>query len=377
MQVRKLTLRKLSAMMREPFETSFGREELKELVLVEVETAAGAVGFGECVAMTGPFYSSETTETAWHILRSYLVPLLRDWEALTPADLRQLPERFKSIRGHQMAKAALEMALWDAFAAETRTPLHRLLGGTRSEIPVGISVGIQADIPALLRKIEGYLAQGFQRVKVKIKPGWDVDVIAAIRSEFGDIPLMADANSAYSLGDIDRLRRLDEHRLMMIEQPLAYDDVIDHVQLQQQLQTPICLDESIHSAADARKAIELGACRIINLKVGRVGGFAESLKLHDVCRDNGIGLWCGGMLETGIGRLHNIALTALPGFNLPGDTAPSARYFEEDLIDPAVSFSRPGFLAVEDLCGVAERVRRDRMERWTRVSEVVKPTEVK
>lgn len=370
MKVKNVKLRKLESMMREPFETSFGREQMKELVVVEVETAAGAIGFGECVASLGPFYSSETNATTWHIMRSFLIPLLRGWEAETVADLRGLSGLFQAVRGHQMAKAALEMALWDAYSNETGQPLHRLLGGVRAEIPVGISVGIQADVPTLLTKIEGYLEQGFQRIKIKIKPGWDVNVVAAIRQEFGDIPLMADANSAYTLDDAPHLRQLDEFGLMMIEQPLAYDDVVDHARLQHQLDTPICLDESIHSAADARKAIELGACKIINLKLGRIGGFGEALKLHQVCVDSGIGLWCGGMLETGIGRLHNIAVTALPGFNLAGDTAPSARYFEQDLIEPAVEFSRPGFLAVADFAGVADRVQRARMEAWTTSEEV-------
>lgn len=370
MKVQRVTLRKLTSIMREPFETSFGREEMKELIVVEVETTASALGIAECVASLGPFYSSETNETAWHIIKDFLIPLLSGWEATTVDDLQRLGDIFRPVRGHQMAKAALEMALWDAFSNESKQPLHRLLGGVRSEIPVGISVGIQASVTALLTKIQGYLDQGFQRIKIKIKPGWDVDVVAAIRREFGAIPLMADANSAYTLADADHLRKLDEFGLMMIEQPLAYDDMVDHVALQRQLETPICLDESIHSAADVRKAVQLGACRIINLKLGRIGGFGAARELHQVCVDNGIGLWCGGMLETGIGRLHNIAITALPGFNLPGDTAPSARYFEQDLIDPAVEFSRPGFLSVEDLAGVAGRVQRDRLEAWTKQVEV-------
>jgi O-succinylbenzoate synthase len=220
-------------------------------------------------------------------------------------------------------------------------------------------------VPALLRKIDGYLRQGFQRIKVKVKPGWDVEVLREIRKAFGDIPLMADANSAYRLSDLEHLKRFDEFGLMMVEQPLANDDIIDHATLQKALATPICLDESIHSAEDARKAISIGACRIINLKLGRVGGFSEALAIHDVCREHNIPLWCGGMLETGVGRLHNIAITSLPGFTLPGDTAPSARYFEEDLIDPPVEFSAPGTLAVEPLCGVAGRVKRHLVEQWT------------
>lgn len=370
MEIRKVTLRLLENMMREPFVTSFGREDSKELILVEVETDAGAIGFGECVASMGPFYSSETNGTAWHILKQFLLPMAKGWHADGLTHVYTFGERLEAVRGNGMAKAALEMAVWDAFANQEQQPLHTLLGSTREEIPVGISVGIQPDVTALLKKIAGYLEQGFQRIKIKIKPGWDVDVVRAIRQEFGNIPLMADANSAYTLEDMSHLKQLDEFGLMMIEQPLSNEDIIDHAVLQKELQTAICLDESIHSADDARRAINIGACRIINLKVGRVGGFSEALRLHDVCVENNIGLWCGGMLETGIGRLHNIALTALPGFNLPGDTAPSARYFEEDLIDPPVEFSRPGVLAVEDLCGVASRVRRDRVEKWTKAVEV-------
>lgn len=365
MKLRKVTLHRLESKMREPFETSFGREEMKNVIIVEVETEAGATGFAECVTSEEPLYSSETNETAWHVLRDFLIPMAKGWEGDSLSDVSSFWRLFSPIRGHQMAKAALEMAVFDAWSNETNIPLHNLLGGVKAEIPVGISVGIQPDVNALLSKIEGYLKEGFQRIKVKIKPGWDVDVIAAIRDEFGDIPLMADANSAYTLADLDYLKRLDAYHLMMIEQPLGYDDIVDHAHLQSKIQTPICLDESIHTPADARKAIQLGSCHIINMKVGRVGGFAQALAIHEICRQESIPLWCGGMLETGVGRLHNIALTALPGFTLPGDTAPSARYFDEDIIDPPVAFSRPGVLTVEDLAGVANRVNRSRMAQWT------------
>ncbi|MCL6633687.1 MAG: o-succinylbenzoate synthase [Alicyclobacillus herbarius] len=369
MKVKSIHLRRLQLPMQEPFETSFGVEEDKDVILVQLETESGCMGYAECVAMSAPLYSEETTGTAWHILTDFLVPFLFQTPALTDLtrveDLLQVRHRFARFKRNQMAKAALEMALWDAFAAETNTPLADLLGGDKAAIPVGISVGIQSSTTALLKKVEGYLEQGFQRIKVKIKPGYDLEPLTALRQAFGDIPLMADANSAYTLADVDTFRRLDSLGLMMIEQPLAHDDLFDHATLQQQLATPICLDESIHHAEDARKAIEHGACRIINLKLGRVGGFGEALAIHEVCQAHGVPLWCGGMLETGIGRLHNIAITALPGFTLPGDTAPSARYFAEDLIDPPVVFTRPGFLAVEPLCGVGARVRADRLEKWT------------
>lgn len=365
MNIQSVVLRRLLSPMKEPFITSFGLEEDKDVVLVELTTDTGATGFAECTASTAPLYSEETNDTAWHVMEKFLIPALFQLDFSTPADLHKVREAFRPFKGNKMAKAALEVAVWDAWANQYHVALHELLGGTKTEIPVGISVGIQRDVPTLLNKIDGYLQQGFQRIKVKVKPGWDVDVLREIRKAFGNIPLMADANSAYRLSDIDHLKRFDEFELMMVEQPLANDDIVDHATLQSTICTPICLDESIHSAEDARKAIQLGACKIINLKVGRVGGFSEAIAIHDVCQQHGIGLWCGGMLETGVGRLHNVAVTSLPGFTLPGDTAPSARYFEQDIIHPPVEFSKPGTLRVEPLYGVSERVQRDRVERWT------------
>jgi o-succinylbenzoate synthase len=364
-RIESVRMRRLQLPMREPFETSFGRELDKDLILVEVTADGGAVGMAECVAMSAPLYSEETTETAWHIIRDFLAQRAVGCELSDATDLMSVGGQFSAFKGHNMAKAALEMAIWDLYSAYHKIPLSSLLGGVKSEIGVGISVGIQPDIPALLRKIEGYLEEGFQRIKVKIKPGWDIEPLTAIRKTFGAIDLMADANSAYRLTDLHHLQRFDAFGLTMIEQPLAHDDIFEHAKLQQQLQTAICLDESIHDVVHAKLAVELGACRVINLKLGRVGGFAQALQIHDVCREAGIDLWCGGMLETGVGRLHNVAVTALPGFTLPGDTAPSARYFEEDIIDPPVSFAKPGILAVEPLTGVAGRVRMDRVDRWT------------
>ncbi len=365
MKIQSITLRRLLTPMREPFTTSFGVEEDKDVILVEVTTDAGATGFAECVASTAPLYSEETNGTAWHVMEQFLIPALFNLSFDSAADLHQVHAAFRPFKGNRMAKAALEMAVWDAWSNEQQIPLYQLLGGEKTSIPVGISVGIQPSIQALLEKIDGYLQQGFQRIKVKVKPGWDVEVLREIRRAFGDIPLMADANSAYRLSDLEHLKRFDEFGLMMVEQPLAHDDIIDHAVLQKSLSTPVCLDESIHSAEDARKALSIGACKIINLKLGRVGGFSEAVAIHEVCREHNIPLWCGGMLETGVGRLHNIAVTSLPGFTLPGDTAPSARYFEEDLIDPAVEFSAPGTLTVEPLCGVASRVKRQLVDQWT------------
>lgn len=363
MRLTKVVLRQLSLPMTEPFETSFGVETDKAVIVVEACADTGAVGFAECVASAAPLYSSETNDTAWHVLEDFLIPALLQRDFRTTEDLLQIRQLLKPYRGHQMAKAALEMAIWDLFANAEGIPLVQLLGGTKGEVDVGISIGIQRDVTELLKKVDGYLEQGFKRFKVKVKPGWDMRPLTAIRKHFGDVRLMADANSAYTLQDVDRLKQFDNFNLMMVEQPLAHDDIVDHARLQAQLTTPICLDESIHSAEDVRKAAELGACRVINLKLGRVGGFGEALAIHDLCQSNGLDLWCGGMLETGIGRLHNIAFTALPGFNLPGDTAPSARYFHEDIIEPPVTFLRPGTLAVEPLAGVASRVDRQRLDR--------------
>lgn len=373
MKVKSLRLRRLKLPMQEPFMTSFGVEIDKDVILVEIETQAGAVGFAECVASTEPLYSEETNGTAWHMIRDFFGPQVVGTEYDSRLDLLRVRELLQRFKGNKMAKAAVEMAVWDAYAQETQTPLVQLLGGNKNEIAVGISVGIQPTIEALVNKVGGYLEQGFQRIKVKVKPGWDLEPLRALRTAFGEIPLMADANSAYRLTDLEHLRKFDDFGLMMIEQPLANDDIVDHAALQAKLTTAICLDESIHTTEDARKAIELGACRIINVKVGRIGGFAEALKLHDLCQQKGIPLWCGGMLETGIGRLHNVALTTLPGFSLPGDTAPSARYFAEDLIEPPVQFSRPGFLPVESLTGVGLRVHLERVEKHQVATDLVNP----
>lgn len=364
MRVQSIELRRLRLPMREPFEASYGVERDKDVILVTVQTAAGALGYGECVAMSSPHYTEETAHTAWWMLIDFLAPQLKALQVTTTADLFTIRDRFAPIRGNRMAKAALEMAVWDAFANETQQPLARLLGQARAEIDVGISIGIQPDIPHLLRKVEGYLAQGFRRIKMKVRPGFDLDAVRAVRKAFGDVPLMIDANSAYTIADTEHLQRFDEFGLLMMEQPLGWDDIVDHAALQRRIATPICLDESIRSVDDVRRAVELGACRVVNLKPGRVGGFAESIEIHAYCQRHGIDLWCGGMLETGIGRLHNIALTSLPGFTLPGDTAPSARYFAEDVIDPPVEFSQPGMLAVEPLPGVASRVRERRLDKW-------------
>ena len=343
------------------FETSFGRTTERRIVLVRVE-ADGFTGWGEVTCGEHPFYSDETPATAWHILREYLVPwsLGRNWAAASEA-----ATCFRPIRGHNMAKAALENALWDIEAQQKGMPLAKLIGGTQAEIPCGVSIGIQDTVEELLERIQAACEAGYQRVKLKIKPGWDVNVLERVRAKFPSLPLMADANSAYTLEDLPHLRSLDQFFLMMIEQPLGWDDLVDHAKLQRELTTPICLDESIHSADDGRKAIEIGACKIINIKLGRVGGFTAARRVHDVCRVHKVPVWCGGMLESGIGRAHNIALSTLPGFCLPGDVSASRRYWQEDIIDPEVTVSSQGTISVPQYPGLGYLPNLERIEKRT------------
>jgi o-succinylbenzoate synthase len=343
------------------FETSFGRIYERPFVLVTVEDN-GSVGLGECVADANPFYSAETTRTAWHIISEFIAPLVLGRDFNHPRDIFCA---LRGIRGHNMAKAAVEMAAWDLYARQQAQPLARVLGGSpaliESGIASGVSIGIQDSLDQLAERVDAELAAGYRRVKVKIKPGWDLDVVEMIRQRFGNIPLMVDANAAYRLDDAEHLARLDRFDLMMIEQPLDYDDVRDHAKLQQRLRTPICLDESLHTVRLAEEAIELGACRIINIKPGRVGGHAESLRLHDLAAGHGIPVWHGGMLETGIGRAHNIHLSTLPNFVLPGDVAASRRYFSPDLIDPEIVVRPDGTIAVPDGPGIGVTVVPDRV----------------
>jgi len=343
------------------FETSFGRSYDRSFLLIRLESD-GHEGWGEGVAEANPYYSSETTETAWHIITEFLAPRLLSTTFEHP---REVFDRLKPIRGHNMAKAAVEMAAWDLFARMTNQPLSRLLGGTRNRIASGVSIGIQDSLEQLKEKIARELAAGYQRIKIKIKPGWDLDAVEMVRREFGNVALMVDANAAYTLADAAHLARLDPFDLMMIEQPLDYDDVTDHVALQRALRTPICLDESIHTVRIARDAIAAGACRIINIKPGRVGGHRESIRLHDLCAEHAIPVWHGGMLETGIGRAHNIHLASLPNFSLPGDIAASKRYYAPDLIEPAIEVAADGTIAVPDGPGIGVHIVPERVERAT------------
>lgn len=355
-------MREIHLALLHPFETSFGRTTERHVILLRVEDADGFEGWGECVADESPLYSEEWTETAWPVLDRYLVP------AIVGVDLesaRAVDGLFAHVRGNRMAKAAVETATWDLEAHRRDTPLWQLLGGSGREIPCGVSIGLQPTADALLAKIERELAAGYQRIKIKIKPGQDIELVRAVRARFPEIALMVDANSAYTIEDAPMLRSLDAFNLMMIEQPLAHDDIADHAKLQKQMATPICLDESIRSAADAHHAIELGACRIINIKLGRVGGHLESKRIEAVCRENGIPVWCGGMLEAGIGRAHNIALSTLDGFVLPGDVSASARYWDEDIIDPPVMVTAHGTIIPPHGAGIGFAIKRQRIESLT------------
>ena len=370
MKLDRVVLRHLQMEQKSPFTTSFGTFKMKEFILVEAIDEDGVSGWGESTAFDAPWYSEETLKTNWHMLEDFLLPLAFEAPIQHPDDLN---DRFSFIRKNNMAKAAIEGAVWDLYAKKQGMPLATALGGTKKEIQVGISIGIQNSVDELLSLIDGFVSEGYRRMKVKIKPGWDVDVIAAIRNKFPDIGLMADANSAYTLNDVDLLKQLDAFDLMMIEQPLASDDIIDHATLQKHIKTPVCLDESIHSVEDTRKAIELGSCGVINLKIGRVGGLSESIKIHDLCKEHEIPVWCGGMLEAGVGRAHNIAITTLDNFILPGDTSPSSRYWERDIIDPEVTMKN-GIITVPTAPGIGYEVNRGIVEKYTAYSKTFRPS---
>jgi O-succinylbenzoate synthase len=344
-----------------PFETSFGRQEFHEAVLVKLG-AGGESGWGEAPASSGPWYSGEDAWTAWHMIEDFLAPAVLGVDLAHPSELF---DRFRFVRGNPMAKAGVEMAAWDCFARLRGEPLARLWGGVRQEIPTGISLGIESSIDALLERVGWAVSRGYRRVKVKIRPGWDREPISAVRRAFAELPLMVDANAAYRLRDADRLAELDDLDLTMIEQPLDHDDLLDHAKLARRIRTPICLDESIRSAEDGRRAAEIGACRIVNIKQARVGGPSEAIRLHDACRDAGMPVWCGGLLETGIGRLHNVALATLPNFSLPGDISGSDRYYEEDLIDPPVQVTSEGLIRVPQGPGLGHRVDLDRVRKFS------------
>jgi O-succinylbenzoate synthase len=360
-RIDRLDVRLLRLPLAHFFETSFGRVYDRSFLLIRLE-GEGEAGWSECVAEAHPYYSSETTETTWHIITTFLAPRVVGKSFAHPGEVFPALAR---VRGHNMAKAAVEMAAWDLYARLQGKPLSAVLGGTRDRIASGVSIGIQDSLDQLVAKVEKELAAGYKRIKIKIKPGWDLNAVEAVRAKFPDILLMVDANAAYSVEDGAHLAKLDAYKLMMIEQPLEYDDVMDHVQLQKEIATPICLDESIHTVRIARDAIEAKACKIINIKPGRVGGHQASIELHDLCAAHGIPVWHGGMLESGIGRAHNIHLASLPNFRLPGDIAASKRYYQPDLIEPAIEVGTDGTIAVPDGPGIGVHIVRDRVNQAT------------
>ncbi len=350
------------------FETSFGREYEREFILVKVY-ADGICGYGEVVASHSPLYSYETTSTAWHVLKEFLIPAVLGKSIYDPGDFYKEARRF---RGHPMAKAGLELALWDVQGKKEGKPLWKLYGGVREVIPSGVSVGIQDSLSELLERIQSFLEEGYLRVKIKIKPGWDIQVCEEVRKKFPDIPLQVDANGAYSLEDKDSLKKLDAFKLLMLEQPFPPYDLWDHSRLQKEMKTPLCLDESIISVEAVRKAHEMGSCRIVNIKVGRVGGMVEARKIHDFCQEKRIPVWCGGMLESGVGRAHNLHLATLPNFKLPNDISASRRYYAEDLIEPRVELTRQGTIKVPDLPGIGVSVQERRVEKAVLKKEAFK-----
>jgi O-succinylbenzoate synthase len=361
MKIESITLREIHLKLRSPFETSLGIMQDRRILLVEI-LVDGATGWGEVTAGETPAYNPETTDTAWHVISDFIAPFVVGKSVRSASEF---PELVKHIRGHEMAKSGVENALWDAEAKLAGVPLYRLLSGTIQEIACGVSLGIRENPDSLVAKVEEELRSGYQRIKLKIKPGKDYEFVAAVRNRFPNILLSVDANSAYRLEDAKHLRKLDEFNLLMIEQPLHWDDIQAHAKLQPQIDTPICLDECIHNTRHALTAIELNACRIINIKCGRVGGHTEARTMQNTCKDHGIPVWCGGMLEAGVGRAHNIAMSTLPGFTLPGDVSASRRYWDEDIIEPAVEVSAKGTISAPEAPGIGYTVRRDRVEKLT------------
>jgi len=361
MQIRTLTLREIHLKLLAPFETSMDRVTERRILLAELNID-GTIGWGECTAGENPFYSSEDTDTAWHIITKYLWPMLKGKSINCAAEVWPLLEH---VRGHNMAKATLETAAWEAEAKLRKVPLWKLLGGTREEIPCGVSIGIKGTEEELAATVKKELDAGYQRIKLKIKPGKDIATIQHIRNLYPRIKLSVDANSAYRVEDLPLLQQLDAYYLMMIEQPLGWDDLFGHVAIQKNLQTPICLDECIHTYEQAEAAISVGACKIINIKLGRVGGHLQAKRIHDLCKRHSIPVWCGGMLESGVGRAHNIAMSTQENFSLPGDVSASARYWHEDIIKPEVTVTPSGTIKVPTAPGIGFDPRVTRIDSLT------------
>lgn len=368
--IRSVTLREIQLPLREPFIISSGEQHLRRILLVELIDADGIAAWSECVAQELPNYSSETIDTAWHALKEWLIPIVISREMEPGEVARALGHH---VRGHRMAKAAIEMGSWALQAAKTNTSLSRILGGTRDRVPVGVSIGLQDSPEKLIAKARGCVDEGYRKIKIKIKPGADVDYLEALRDALGDAtPISADANSAYRLADMALLLSLDRFHLMMLEQPLQHDDLVRHAELQKRMATPICLDESITGLERAEDMIRLNAGKIVNVKPGRVGGFSAAVAIHDVCAGHDVPVWCGGMLESGIGRAHNVALASLPNFSIPGDLSPSRRYWERDIVTPEWTMSSDGFVEVpRGKPGIGVEVDRNRIENLTVRAEAI------
>ncbi|MCG8396523.1 o-succinylbenzoate synthase [Bacillus atrophaeus] len=364
-QIEKITLYHVSMKLKKPFKTSIETLQERKFLIVEAIDQSGVVGWGEVSAFSSPWYTEETIQTCLHMLKDFFIPNVVGREFSHPSDVPNSLERFK---GNRMAKAGLESAVWDIYAKRKGITLAEALGGSRGKIPAGVVVGL-APLNDMLRDIEQYIKEGYQRIKIKIQPGNDIKLLKAIRSRFPQVPLMADANSSYQLKDISRIKELDDFHLMMIEQPLQADDIVDHRHLQKHLKTAICLDESICSADDARRAIELGSCKIINIKPSRVGGLTEALKIHDLCKEHHMPVWCGGMLETGISRAQNVALASLPQFTIPGDISSSSRYWKEDIVTPDIRIDK-GFIFVPEKPGLGVEVNQEIMRKYVTKMDV-------
>ncbi len=369
MRIERIDLQVVRLPLVRTFTTSSSTKDAIEHILIRVVDSGGVEGWGECASPSDPYYCPETTGTCWHLLESFLGPAVlgRDWSSID-----ELVGFYGKVKGNRFAKAGLEMACWDLLGRREGKSVASLLGGTRSEVASGVSLGIERDLPALFGLIDRYLDEGYRRIKLKIGPGHDVELVRRVRERYPAVPLQVDANSAYTLKDVDRLKQLDGYGLLLIEQPLAHDDIVDHARLQSALDTPICLDESIHSAEDARKAIDLQACRVINIKVSRVGGLLEAKRVHDLCRARQIPVWCGGMHEFGVGRAANLAIASLPGFTLPGDVSGSDKYYREDLVEPPIQ-AVEGLVAVPTGPGIGpnpvpERVARGVLREMTLIA---------
>ncbi|WP_432403283.1 o-succinylbenzoate synthase [Wukongibacter sp. M2B1] len=362
MKIKKIVLRKMKMEFKTPFRVSFAEMKDKHFIAVEVHSK-DHIGYGDCSAFNHPFYNEETIVTAWHMIQDFLIPALYSKDEISnPEEVSTL---FSKVRRNKMAKAALDCAIWDLYAKEKNIPLSKALGGTRSKIETGVSIGIQKSPDDLVRVVEKHMEEGYSRIKIKIGPGHDISYVEAVRKRFGDIMLMADANSAYTLKDIDLFKELDNYNLLMIEQPLSHNDIVDHAKLQAAVKTRICLDESIHSVDDARHAIELGSTKTINIKVARVGGLTEARKIHDLCQSHGIPVWCGGMLDTGIARAHNVAIASLPNYKFPGDIPASTRYWKQDVINPPMTIDKDAMIEVPEKPGIGFEPISELIEKFT------------